>query len=94
MPMLIDARRTIEAAGNKPKQIEEFAGRLSSGQGNVSVARMVSPAGWEKPAQQPEFDEITVVLRDLGIFHWTRWKTCTVAAVPLANDHGQGGGST
>ena len=65
MPTLIDAPRIIEAAGNKPKRIEEFAGRLSSGQENVSVARMVSPVVWEEPAQQPEFDEITVVLRGM-----------------------------
>lgn len=65
MPTLIDAPRIIEAAGNKPKRIEEYAGRLRSGQENVSVARMVSPTGWEEPAQQPEFDEITVVLRGM-----------------------------
>ncbi len=65
MPKFIDAPKMIEAAGNKPKRIEEFAGRLSSEQETVSVARMVSPGGWEEPAQQPEFDEITVVLRGM-----------------------------
>ena len=63
MPRLIEEPKVVTAAGNKPKQIEEYAGRVSSGHDNVSVARMVSPGGWEEPAQQPEFDEISVVLR-------------------------------
>lgn len=63
MPKLIDSPAVVTAAGNKPKRIEEFAGRASSGNENVSIARMVSPGGWEEPAQQPEFEEITVVLR-------------------------------
>jgi mannose-6-phosphate isomerase-like protein (cupin superfamily) len=63
MPTLIKAPKIITAAGNKPKRIEEYAGRASTGQENVSVARMVSPGGWEEPAQRPEFDEISVVLR-------------------------------
>lgn len=63
MPTLIREPKVILAAGNKPKRIEEYAGRVSSGQENVSVARMVSPGGWEEPPQQPEFDEISVVLR-------------------------------
>jgi len=53
----------IEAAGNKPKRIEEFIGRVNSKTGGVSVARMQSPAGWVEPGQTPEFDEYTVVLR-------------------------------
>ena len=53
----------MEVAGNKPKRIEEFAGRSNTGHKIVSVARMVSPPGWEEPAQTPEFEEITVVLR-------------------------------
>ena len=52
----------IQAAGNKPKVIEEFIGRVNSGTGAVSIARMKSPAGWEEPGQTPEFDEYTVVL--------------------------------
>lgn len=63
MPKLIEKPAVIEAAGNKPKRIEEFAGRASSGHQAVSIARMLSPGGWEEPAQQPEFEEITVVLR-------------------------------
>ena len=63
MPRLIEQPVVVTAAGNKPKRIEEYAGHVSSGQANVSVARMVSPAGWQEPGQRPEFDEITVVLR-------------------------------
>jgi len=63
MPRLIDAPAVIEAAGNKPKRIEEYAGRVRSGHQGVSVARMVSPGGWREPGQRPEFEEITVVLR-------------------------------
>ena len=63
MPILIERPAIVEAAGTKPKQIQEFAGRVNSGHGQVSVARMVSPEGWEEPGQRPEFEEITVVLR-------------------------------
>jgi mannose-6-phosphate isomerase-like protein (cupin superfamily) len=63
MPTLIAAPAVIQAAGNKPKRIEEYAGRVNSGHGAVSVARMVSPEGWVEPGQRPEFEEITVVLR-------------------------------
>lgn len=65
MPILIDTPAVISAAGNKPKRIEEFAGRVRSGHGSVSVARMVSPEGWVEPGQRPEFEEITVVLRGM-----------------------------
>jgi len=51
------------AAGNKPKQIEEFIGRVNSRTEDVSVARMKSPQGWEEPGQTPDFDEYTVVLK-------------------------------
>jgi mannose-6-phosphate isomerase-like protein (cupin superfamily) len=63
MPILIEHPTVIQAAGNKPKQIEEFAGRVNSGHAGVSVARMVSPEGWLEPGQRPEFEEITVVLK-------------------------------
>ncbi|MCL4849499.1 MAG: cupin domain-containing protein [Acidobacteria bacterium] len=63
MPTHIGNPTIIEAAGNLPKRIEEFAGRVNSGHSTVSVARMVSPAGWQEPGQRPEFEEITVVLR-------------------------------
>jgi hypothetical protein len=65
MPRLISAPSVIQAAGTKPKRIEEYAGRVNSGHGAVSVARMVSPTGWTEPGQRPEFEEITVVLRGL-----------------------------
>ena len=65
MPRLISKPTVIAAAGNKPKQIEEFAGRVNSGDDQVSVARMVSPPGWREPGQRPEFQEVTVVLRGM-----------------------------
>jgi mannose-6-phosphate isomerase-like protein (cupin superfamily) len=65
MPTLIDKPTVIQAAGNKPKRIEEFAGRVNSGHGALSIARMVSPAGWREPGQRPEFEEITLVLQGL-----------------------------
>jgi mannose-6-phosphate isomerase-like protein (cupin superfamily) len=65
MPRLIAAPTVIQAAGNKPKRIEEYAGRVNSGHAAVSVARMTSPAGWEEPGQRPEFEEITLVLRGM-----------------------------
>jgi len=65
MPKLIDAPTVIKAAGNKPKVIEEFVGRVNSKTEAVSIARMKSPAGWAEPGQTPEFDEYTVVLRGL-----------------------------
>ena len=65
MPRLIAQPTVIAAAGNKPKQIQEFAGRVNSGHAVVSVARMITPEGWIEPGQTPEFEEITVVLRGL-----------------------------
>ena len=62
MPKLIGRPTVIAAAGNKPKTIEEYVGRVNSGHTGVSVARMVSPEGWTEPAQRPEFEEVTVVL--------------------------------
>jgi quercetin dioxygenase-like cupin family protein len=63
MPRLVPAPVVIEAAGSKPKLIEEFVGGPSTGTREVSVARMRSPEGWAEPGQRPEFTEITVVLR-------------------------------
>lgn len=62
MPHLIAEPVRVEAAGEPPKLIEEFAGRASNSEERVSVARMRSPAGWSEPGQRPEFDEYTVVL--------------------------------
>lgn len=63
MPTLIQQPSRIEAAGNKPKLIDEYIGRISSGTAAVSIAHMRSPAGWQEPGQTPTFDEYTVVLR-------------------------------
>ena len=65
MPRLIAQPTVIQAVGNKPKQIQEYAGRVNSGHDMVSVARMVSSGGWQEPGQRPEFEEVTVVLRGL-----------------------------
>ena len=65
MPRLIPGPTVVAAAGNKPKQIQEFAGRVNSGHSGVSIARMVSPEGWREPGQRPQFEEITVVLRGM-----------------------------
>jgi len=62
MPRLIEAPTVIESAGNKPKRIEEYTGRVNSGHESASVARMRSPSGWEEPGQRPEFEEVTLVL--------------------------------
>jgi len=63
MPRLITHPTVVQAAGNKPKRIEEYVGRVNSGHVAISVARMVSPGGWLEPGQRPEFEEVTVVLR-------------------------------
>ena len=63
MPTLIPRPTVIYAAGNKPKLIEEYVGRVNSRTSSVSVARMRSPSGWVEPGQTPEFDEYTIVLR-------------------------------
>jgi quercetin dioxygenase-like cupin family protein len=62
MPELIDSPSRVEAVGTQPKLIDEFVGRVNTGDERLSVARMRSPAGWEEPGQRPEFDEYTVVL--------------------------------
>lgn len=63
MPRLIDSPLVIPAAGTPPKIIEEYVGRVRSGDAAVSIARMKSPSGWSEPGQTPEFDEYTLVLR-------------------------------
>ena len=63
MPTIIKSPTKIEAAGNKPKLIEEFVGRVNSSHENISIAKMQSPAGWEEAGQTPEFDEFTLVLK-------------------------------
>ena len=62
MPTLIREPTRVEAAGNKPKLIDEYVGRVNTGDSVVSVAHMRSPGGWTEPGQTPEFDEFTLVL--------------------------------
>ena len=75
MATLIDKPTVIQAAGTKPKLIQEFVGRVNTKTSSVSVARMKSPGGWVEPGQTPEFDECTVVLA--GALH-VETKTGTV----------------
>lgn len=63
MPTLISHPSVIEAAGTKPKIIEEFIGCVNTETTALSVAKMTSPSGWEEPGQRPEFDEFTVVVK-------------------------------
>jgi len=63
MAELISASTVIPAAGEPPKIIEEFFGRVNSQTADLSIAKMTSPAGWREPGQTPEFDEYTIVLR-------------------------------
>jgi mannose-6-phosphate isomerase-like protein (cupin superfamily) len=65
MPTLIATPTRIAAAGNKPKLIDEFIGRVNSQHSQVSIAHMRSPSGWSEPGQTPEFTEFTIVLRGL-----------------------------
>ncbi|MEL7240517.1 MAG: cupin, partial [Planctomycetota bacterium] len=63
MVRLIETPTVIEAAGNKPKIIKEFVGRVNTGTDGVSIAHMESPPGWKEPGQTPEFDEYTLILK-------------------------------
>ena len=65
MPDYIKSSSVIKAAGNKPKIIDEFVGRVNSKSTEVSIAKMKSPEGWVEPGQTPDFDEYTVVLKGL-----------------------------
>lgn len=67
MPILLERPTRIEAAGNKPKVIDEYIGRVNSKTIEASVAHMRSPGGWIEPGQTPEFDEFTVVMN--GTLH-------------------------
>lgn len=63
MPTLIEKPARVTAAGNKPKLIDEYIGRVNSGHTGISIAHMRSPGGWVEPGQTPEFEEYTVVLK-------------------------------
>ena len=65
MTLKIDRPTVIQAAGNKPKVIEEFVGLVNSRTSQISIARMQSPSGWTEPGQTPDFDEYTLVLRGM-----------------------------
>lgn len=65
MPKLIERPTVIQAAGNKPKEIAEYVGRVNSSTSAVSIAHMKAPPGWVEPGQTPEFDEYTLVLRGM-----------------------------
>ena len=67
MPEIIAGPSRVQAAGTKPKLIDEFVGRVNTGEERLSVARMQSPEGWQEPGQRPDFDEYTVVLK--GALH-------------------------
>jgi ethanolamine utilization protein EutQ (cupin superfamily) len=67
MPKLIESPSRVEAAGTKPKLIDEYVGQVNTGETRVSVAHMRSPAGWVEPGQRPDFDEYTVVIE--GALH-------------------------
>ncbi len=70
MATRIDSPTLVAAAGNKPKVIEEYVGRVNSNTTALSLARMISPSGWQEPGQTPEFDEYTLVLKG-----WLRVET-------------------
>jgi mannose-6-phosphate isomerase-like protein (cupin superfamily) len=65
MAQFIEKPIIVQAAGNKPKIIEEYIGRVNSKTTTISVARMVSPGGWLEPPQEPRFTEYTLVLKGL-----------------------------
>ena len=65
MPTLLSQPVRVQAAGNKPKLIDEYIGRVNSNNEAVSIAHMRSPGGWQEPGQKPEFEEFTVVLRGM-----------------------------
>src|SRR5688572_1150099 len=74
MPTLIDKPTRVTAAGNKPKLIDEYVGRVNNDESRLSVAHMRSPGGWVEPGQKPEFDEYTVVLRGMIRVEYTGGK--------------------
>lgn len=65
MPIKVEKPTTIKSAGNKPKEIKEYIGRINSNTDEVSIARMKSPGGWIEPGQTPEFNEYTIVLKGM-----------------------------
>ena len=86
LPTIISAPARIESAGNKPKLIEEYIGRVNSSTPGVSIAHMHSPSGWSEPGQTPEFDEFTVVLRgSLRVEHADGWLDVNAGQAVIAH---------
>jgi mannose-6-phosphate isomerase-like protein (cupin superfamily) len=86
LPTLISAPARIEPAGNQPKLIEEYIGRVTSSTHGVSVAHMHSPGGWSEPGQTPEFDEFTVVLQGrLRVEHAGGWLDVNAGQAVIAH---------
>jgi ethanolamine utilization protein EutQ (cupin superfamily) len=83
---LIDKPTVIQSAGNLPKRIEEFVGRVNSGTEALSIAHMTSPGGWLEPGQTPEFDEYTLVLKgELRVETAAKVLTVTAGQAILTN---------
>lgn len=89
MPRLIEGPTTIEAAGNKPKRIDEYIGRVNSGHQDVSVAHMTSPEGWVEPGQRPQFQEITVILRGQVTLEYENGSLVAKAGQAVVSDPGE-----
>ena len=89
MPRLIDSPTRIESAGNKPKRIDEYIGRVNSDDGRLSIAHMRSPAGWEEPGQCPEFEEITIVLKGRLHVEHERGEMDVVAGQAVVAERGE-----
>ena len=89
MPRLIHRPTLVPAAGNPPKQIEEYIGRVTSGHGEVSIARMISPAGWAEPGQRPFFREFTIVLRGMLRVEHARGVTDVRAGQAVVTEPGE-----
>ena len=89
MPTLIPHPTRIESAGNKPKIIEEYVGRVNSSTSQLSIAHMRSPEGWLEPGQTPEFDEYTVVLRGTLRVHHKAGEVDVVAGQAVLVQRGE-----
>src|SRR5258708_13243312 len=86
MPTLIPQPTRIQSAGNKPKLIDEYIGRVNSQTSAASVAHMRSPAGWLEPGQTPAFDEFTIVLKGtLRVEHKTGSLDVTAGQAVIAH---------
>lgn len=89
MPKHISKLSRIEAAGNKPKLIDEIFGNVNSGNSDVSIAHMRSPGGWVEPGQTPDFDEYTYVLKGEIVVEHKDGKTVVKAGEAIATKKGE-----